>query len=194
MKRIFDFTTSLIGLIIISPILLFIALIISLGSKGGVFYKQKRVGKGNKDFYVYKFRSMIVDADKKGLLSIGKDGKDPRVTKIGYILRKYKLDELPQLLNVLKGDMSLVGPRPEVRKYVDLYNKEQMQVFNVRPGITDIASIKFRNENDLLSQSPNPEEYYIKEIMPQKLSLNLEYIKTRTFLGDIKLIFKTIFG
>jgi len=193
-KRIFDFTTSLIGLIIISPILLFIALIISLGSKGGVFYKQKRVGKGNKDFYVYKFRSMIVDADKKGLLSIGKDGKDPRVTKIGYILRKYKLDELPQLLNVLKGDMSLVGPRPEVRKYVDLYNKEQMQVFNVRPGITDIASIKFRNENDLLSQSPNPEEYYIKEIMPQKLSLNLEYIKTRTFLGDIKLIFKTIFG
>jgi Sugar transferases involved in lipopolysaccharide synthesis len=137
---------------------------------------------------------MIVDADKKGLLSIGKDGKDPRVTKIGYILRKYKLDELPQLLNVLKGDMSLVGPRPEVRKYVDLYNKEQMQVFNVRPGITDIASIKFRNENDLLSQSPNPEEYYIKEIMPQKLSLNLEYIKTRTFLGDIKLIFKTIFG
>lgn len=194
MKRIFDFTTSLIGLIIISPILLFIALFISLESKGGVFYKQKRVGKGNKDFYVYKFRSMILDADKKGLLSIGKDGKDPRVTKVGYIIRKYKLDELPQLLNVLKGDMSLVGPRPEVRKYVDLYNKEQMQVFNVRPGITDIASIKFRNENDLLSQSPNPEEYYIKEIMPQKLSLNLEYIKTRTFLGDIKLIFKTIFG
>ena len=194
MKRIFDFTTSLIGLIIISPILLFIALFISLESKGGVFYKQKRVGKGNKDFYVYKFRSMIVDADKKGLLSIGKDGKDPRVTKVGYIIRKYKLDELPQLLNVLKGDMSLVGPRPEVRKYVDLYNEEQKQVFKVRPGITDMASIKFRNENDLLSQSPNPEEYYIKEIMPQKLSLNLEYIKTRTFFGDIKLIFKTIFG
>ena len=194
MKRIFDFTTSLIGLIIISPILLFIALFISLESKGGVFYKQKRVGKGNKDFYVYKFRSMIVDADKKGLLSIGKDGKDPRVTKFGYIIRKYKLDELPQLLNVLKGDMSLVGPRPEVRKYVELYTEEQKQVFKVRPGITDIASIKFRNENDLLSQSPNPEEYYIKEIMPQKLSLNLEYIKTRTFFGDIKLIFKTIFG
>lgn len=194
MKRIFDFTTSLIGLIIISPILLFIALFISLESKGGVFYKQKRVGKGNKDFYVYKFRSMIVDADKKGLLSIGKDGKDPRVTKVGYIIRKYKLDELPQLLNVLKGDMSLVGPRPEVRKYVELYTEEQKQVFKVRPGITDIASIKFRNENDLLSQSPNPEEYYIKEIMPQKLSLNLEYIKTRTFFGDIKLIFKTIFG
>lgn len=194
MKRIFDFTTSLIGLIIISPILLFIALFISLESKGGVFYKQKRVGKGNKDFYVYKFRSMIVDADKKGLLSIGKNGKDPRVTKVGYIIRKYKLDELPQLLNVLKGDMSLVGPRPEVRKYVELYTEEQKQVFKVRPGITDIASIKFRNENDLLSQSPNPEEYYIKEIMPQKLSLNLEYIKTRTFIGDIKLIFKTIFG
>ncbi|MFA6201023.1 MAG: sugar transferase [Bacteroidales bacterium] len=194
MKRLFDFFASLLGLIILSPLFIILALFVGLGSKGGVFYKQERIGKGNQTFLLYKFRSMIIDADKKGLLSIGKDGKDPRVTKVGYFIRKYKLDELTQLLNVLKGDMSLVGPRPEVRKYVELYTEEQKQVLSVRPGITDIASIKFRNENDLLAQSSNPEEYYIKEIMPQKLALNLEYIKTRTFFGDIKLIFKTIFG
>lgn len=194
MKRLFDFFASLLGLIILSPLFIILALFVGLGSKGGVFYKQERVGKGNQNFLLYKFRSMIIDADKKGLLSIGKDGKDPRVTKVGYFIRKYKLDELTQLLNVLKGEMSLVGPRPEVRKYVELYTEEQKQVLSIRPGITDIASIKFRNENDLLAQSSNPEEYYIKEIMPQKLALNLEYIKTRTFFGDIKLIFKTIFG
>ncbi len=194
MKRLFDFFASLLGLIILSPLFIILALFVGFGSKGGVFYKQERVGKGNRTFLLYKFRSMIIDADKKGLLSIGKDGKDPRVTKVGYFIRKYKLDELTQLINVLKGDMSLVGPRPEVRKYVELYTEEQKQVLSIRPGITDIASIKFRNENDLLAQSSNPEEYYIKEIMPQKLALNLEYIKTRTFCGDIKLIFKTIFG
>lgn len=158
-----------------------------------MFYKQIRVGKGDKDFKVYKFRSMIIDADKDGLLSIGRDGRDPRVTKIGYILRRYKLDELPQLINVLKGEMSLVGPRPEVRKYVDLYNNEQKEILKYRPGITDIASISFRNENDLLAQSSNPEQYYIEEIMPQKIALSLEYIKTRTFIKDLKLILKTIF-
>ena len=194
MKRSFDFTSSLLGLILLSPIFIFVGIAISFSSNGGIFYKQKRVGKGNKDFTLYKFRSMIIGADSKGLLSVGKDGKDPRVTKIGYIIRKYKIDELPQLFNVLKGDMSLVGPRPEVRKYVDLYSEEQKQILNVRPGITDISSITFRNENDLLSQSNNPEQYYINEIMPQKISLSLNYIKTRTFFGDIKLIFKTIFG
>ncbi|HBN04480.1 MAG TPA: glycosyl transferase [Bacteroidales bacterium] len=194
MKRFFDFTSSLIGLILLSPIFIFVGIAISFSSKGGIFYKQKRVGKGNKDFTLYKFRSMIIGADSKGLLSVGKDGKDPRVTKIGYIIRKYKIDELPQLFNVLKGDMSLVGPRPEVRKYVDLYSEEQKQILNVRPGITDISSITFRNENDLLSQSNNPEQYYINEIMPQKIALSLNYIKTRTFFGDIKLIFKTILG
>lgn len=194
MKRAFDFIFSFIGLILLSPIFLIISLLIALSSKGGVFYKQTRVGKDNIDFKVYKFRSMIVDADKKGLLSIGKDGRDPRVTKIGYILRKYKLDELPQLINVLKGDMSLVGPRPEVRKYVDLYDDKQKEILKVRPGITDIASITFRNENDLLSQSLNPEDYYIQEIMPKKISLSLEYVKTRTLIKDIKLIFKTILG
>lgn len=194
MKRAFDFIFSFIGLILLSPIFLIISLLIALSSKGGVFYKQTRVGKDNIDFKVYKFRSMIVDADKKGLLSIGKDGRDPRVTKIGYILRKYKLDELPQLINVLKGDMSLVGPRPEVRKYVDLYDDKQKEILKVRPGITDIASITYRNENDLLSQNPNPEDYYIQEIMPKKISLSLEYVKTRTLIKDIKLIFKTILG
>lgn len=194
MKRAFDFILSLIGLILLSPIFLIISLLIALSSKGGVFYKQTRVGKDNIDFKVYKFRSMIVDADKKGLLSIGKDGRDPRVTKIGYILRKNKLDELPQLINVLKGDMSLVGPRPEVRKYVDLYDNKQKEILKVRPGITDIASITYRNENDLLSQNPNPEDYYIHEIMPKKISLSLEYVKTRTLIKDIKLIFKTILG
>ena len=194
MKRAFDFIFSFIGLILLSPIFLIISLLIALSSKGGVFYKQTRVGKDNIDFKVYKFRSMIVDADKKGLLSIGKDGRDPRVTKIGYILRKNKLDELPQLINVLKGNMSLVGPRPEVRKYVDLYDDNQKEILKVRPGITDIASITFKNENDLLSQSPNPEDYYIQEIMPKKISLSLEYVKTRTLIKDIKLIFKTILG
>jgi len=194
MKRVFDFILSLIGLILLSPIFLIISLLIAFSSKGGVFYKQTRVGKDNIDFKVYKFRSMIVDADKKGLLSIGKDGRDPRITKIGYILRKYKLDELPQLINVLKGDMSLVGPRPEVRKYVDLYDDNQKEILKVKPGITDIASITFRNENDLLSQNPNPEDYYIQEIMPKKISLSLEYVKTRTLIKDIKLIFKTILG
>ena len=194
MKRVFDFIFSFIGLILLSPIFLIISLLIALSSKGGVFYKQTRVGKDNIDFKVYKFRSMIVDADKKGLLSIGKDGRDPRITKIGYILRKYKLDELPQLINVLKGDMSLVGPRPEVRKYVDLYDNKQKEILKVRPGITDIASITFKNENDLLSQNPNPEDYYIQEIMPKKISLSLEYVKTRTLIKDIKLIFKTILG
>lgn len=194
MKRVFDFIFSFIGLILLSPIFLIISLLIALSSKGGVFYKQTRVGKDNIDFKVYKFRSMIVNADKKGLLSIGKDGRDPRITKIGYILRKYKLDELPQLINVLKGDMSLVGPRPEVRKYVDLYDDNQKEILKVKPGITDIASITFKNENDLLSQNPNPEDYYIQEIMPKKISLSLEYVKTRTLIKDIKLIFKTILG
>ena len=194
MKRLFDFLASLFGLIILSPIFLIIALLIGIGTRGGIFYKQTRVGKNNKDFKVYKFRSMSIDADKKGLLSVGKDGRDPRTTKIGLVIRRYKLDELPQLINVLKGEMSLVGPRPEVRKYVDLYTEQEKQVLEVRPGITDIASIMFRNENDLLSQSENPEEYYIKEIMPKKLELSLSYIKDRSFFSDINLIMRTIFG
>ena len=192
MKRLFDVVCSFFGLLVLSPLFVFLSLWVGLGSKGGVFYKQKRVGRFNKDFTLYKFRSMRVGADKKGLLTIG--GKDSRVTKAGFFIRKYKLDELPQLLNVLKGDMSFVGPRPEVRKYVDMYTERQLKVLDVRPGITDLASIKYRNENDLLATADNPEQYYIDFVMQDKLALNLQYIETRTFLGDIKLMFSTIFG
>src|SRR5574344_822708 len=165
MKRFFDFTSSLLGLILLSPIFIFVGIAISFSSNGGIFYKQKRVGKGNKDFSLYKFRSMIIGADSKGLLSVGKDGKDPRVTKIGYILRKYKIDELPQLFNVLIGDMSLVGPRPEVRKYVNFYSKEQRKVLSVRPGITDYASINYIDENSILGEATDPDKIYIEKII-----------------------------
>ena len=192
MKRLFDITASFFGIIILSPLFIFISLWVGLSSKGGVFYKQIRVGKNNKDFKLYKFRSMRVNSDKQGLLTVG--SKDSRITKAGYFIRKYKIDELPQLFNVLKGDMSFVGPRPEVRRYVDLYSEEQMKVLSVRPGITDPASIKYRNENDILSSQSNPEQYYIQHIMPDKLKINIDYINTRTFIKDIKIIFQTIFG
>ena len=192
MKRLFDITASFFGILILSPLLIFISLWVGLSSKGGVFYKQIRVGKNNKDFKLYKFRSMRVNSDKQGLLTVG--SKDSRITKGGYFIRKYKIDELPQLFNVLKGDMSFVGPRPEVRRYVDLYSEEQMKVLSVRPGITDPASIKYRNENDILSSASNPEQYYIQHIMPDKLKINIDYINTRTFIKDSKIIFQTIFG
>ncbi|MDR0971866.1 MAG: sugar transferase [Bacteroidales bacterium] len=193
MKRLFDFVFSLLGLIILSPFLIIISLIVGLTSSGGVFYKQERIGRKGRGFVLYKFRSMLFGADKKGLLSYGRGGRDNRVTSIGFFLRKYKLDELPQLLNVIKGDMSFVGPRPEVEKYVSLYSEAQKKVLNVRPGITDPASIYFRNENDVLSYSDNPEQYYIEEIMPKKIEMSLNYINCRTFCSDIKVIFKTIF-
>jgi lipopolysaccharide/colanic/teichoic acid biosynthesis glycosyltransferase len=167
-----------------------ISILIFFNSGFKVFYFQNRVGQGGKDFKLFKFRTMHPDADKKGLLTIG--GRDPRVTPIGYYLRKYKLDELPQLLNVLIGNMSLVGPRPEVRKYVEMYNLEQQGVLSVKPGITDYASIVFSNENELLSQADDPEYFYINEILPQKLRLNLQYIKDQSFFTDVKIIFKTI--
>ena len=159
-------------------------------SKGPVIYKQTRVGKNGKDFSVLKFRSMKQDSESKGLLTVG--GNDPRITKTGYFIRKYKLDELPQLINVLKGDMSFVGPRPEVRKYVLLYDEVQKKVLDVNPGITDVASIKYRNENEMLEGSDDPESFYIKEIMPVKLKMNLEYINDRSFFKDIKVILNTL--
>lgn len=192
MKRLFDIVCSFFGLVILSPLFIFLSLWVGLSSRGGVFYKQQRVGLNGRDFTLYKFRSMVTGSDKKGLLTVG--GKDSRITKAGYFIRKYKLDELPQLFNVLKGDMSFVGPRPEVRKYVDMYSEEQRRVLSVRPGITDIASMKYRNENDLLAKAENPEQYYIDVIMPDKLALNLNYIDTRNFFRDIKLIFRTIAG
>ncbi|MDM1450405.1 sugar transferase [Myroides odoratimimus] len=189
MKRLFDIISSGIGLIFLSPIFLFLAIWIKIDSQGPVFYKQVRVGKDGKDFKIFKFRSMRQGSDKKGLITVG--GRDPRVTNSGYYIRKYKLDEFPQLINVFVGDMSVVGPRPEVRKYVDLYNEEQLRVLSVRPGITDIASIKYRNENELLEKAADPNKTYIEEIMPDKLKYNLEYIDKASFVYDIKLIFMT---
>lgn len=189
LKRLFDIISSAIGLILLSPVFLFVFIWIKLDSKGPVFYKQVRVGKNGKDFKILKFRSMRQNADKGSLITIG--GRDPRVTRSGYYIRKYKLDELPQLINVLKGDMSIVGPRPEVRRYVDLYTKEQLRVLTVKPGITDIASIKYRNENEILEKAEDPNKVYIETIMPDKLKYNLEYIDKQSFLFDIKLIIKT---
>ena len=189
MKRIFDIVASGCGLLVLSPLFLIVAIWIKLDSRGPVFYKQVRVGRYGNDFKLFKFRSMRVGSDKKGLITIG--GHDPRVTRSGYFIRKYKLDELPQLINVFIGDMSLVGPRPEVRKYVDLYTKEQLHVLDVRPGITDLASIRYRNENEILETVENPEQYYIDVIMQDKLRINLEYVYNHSFLYDIKLIFKT---
>lgn len=189
MKRLFDILASGIGILVLSPIFLVIAVWIKLDSKGPVFYRQVRVGKDNKDFRIFKFRSMRVGADKGSLVTIG--GRDPRITRSGYIIRKLKLDELPQLINVFVGDMSLVGPRPEVRHYVNYWTPEQMHVLDVRPGITDPASIKFRNENELMEQAEDPEDYYINVIMQEKLKLYLDYVEHHSFWGDIGLIFKT---
>ena len=166
-----------------------LAIWIKIDSEGPVFYRQVRVGKGNRDFRLFKFRSMRVGSDRKGLITVG--GRDPRVTRSGYYIRKYKLDELPQIINVFTGDMSLVGPRPEVRKYVDLYTPEQMHVLDVRPGITDPASIRYRNENELLAQVEDPDRYYVEVIMQDKLQLNLEYVEKQSFRFDLQLIFKT---
>lgn len=190
LKRSFDIVVSFIGLVLISPLLLLIALLILLDDGFPVFYLQKRVGLHNKDFTIYKFRTMRVGADKKGLLTVG--DKDPRVTRVGYYLRKYKLDELPQLFNVLVGDMSMVGPRPEVRKYVEMYSEEQKRVLNVKPGITDYASIAFISENEMLAQANNPEELYVKHVMPEKLKLNLAYIQRQSFYEDLKILIMTL--
>ena len=173
----------------LSPLFLLLAVWIKLDSAGPVFYRQTRVGRYNRDFRLYKFRSMRVGADRQGLITVG--GHDPRITQSGYFIRKYKLDELPQLINVFIGDMSLVGPRPEVRKYVDMYTPEQLHVLDVRPGITDMASIRYRNENELLAQATDPDKYYIEVIMPDKLRINLEYVARHSFWFDITLIFKT---
>lgn len=191
MKRLFDIVASGLGLIFLSPLFIILAIWIKIDSKGPIFYRQVRVGYKNKDFRIFKFRSMRVGADKGSLVTIG--GRDPRVTKSGYWIRKFKLDELPQLINVFLGDMSLVGPRPEVRHYVDYWTPEQMHVLDVRPGITDPASIKFRNENELMEKAEDPEKYYIEIIMQEKIKLYLEYVEKQSFLYDIGLIFKTFF-
>ena len=190
MKRLFDIVASGFGLIILSPIFLILAVWIKLDSPGPVFFRQVRVGRYNKDFRIFKFRSMRMGSDSGSLVTIG--ARDPRVTNSGFFIRKFKLDELPQLINVFIGDMSLVGPRPEVRHYVDYWTPEQMRVLDVRPGMTDPASIKFRNENELMETAEDPESYYINDLMQEKLKLYLEYVDSRSFWGDIGLIFKTV--
>jgi lipopolysaccharide/colanic/teichoic acid biosynthesis glycosyltransferase len=191
LKRLFDVLVSLTGILILMPILMGVAICIKLDSAGPMLFKQTRIGQLGHEFKIYKFRTMVVDAERVGQqITIG---YDRRITKVGWWLRKFKLDELPQLFNVLQGDMSLVGPRPEVPRYVDIYTPEQRQVLQVRPGITDPASIAFRNESDLLGQASDPETFYIQEIMPKKLELNLSYLKSQSLISDIQIIFSTLF-
>lgn len=190
--RAIDFCLAAIGLLFLSPVFAVIGVLIKINSKGPVFFKQQRVGKGDKNFYIYKFRTMRNDADRFGALTVGSN--DHRITSIGYYLRKYKFDEFPQLINVVKGEMSLVGPRPEIRRYVDLYSAEQRKVLSVRPGITDFASIKYRNESDTLKNAQNPEAFYIEEIMPEKIELSKYYIDNRSISCYFNIIIKTFTG
>ena len=188
-KRLFDLFFSALGLMVLAPVLLVLASLVWLEDRGPVFYRQVRVGWQGKPFRIWKFRSMVLNADQIGLpLTVG---RDPRITRIGMVLRGSKLDELPQLINVLVGEMSFVGPRPEVQKYVDLYSNEQRRVLDLRPGITDLASIRYRSEAELLYASSNPEQTYITQIMPEKIRLNLEYAQNSSVIADVGVIVKT---
>lgn len=191
-KRSFDFSVSLIGLVMLSPFFVVIGILIKVDSSGPVFYLQERIGKNKIPFRLFKFRTMHVHSDKLTAITVG--ARDPRITALGFYLRKFKLDELPQLINVVNGSMSLVGPRPELKKFTDLYSIEQQHVLSVSPGITDFASIAFRNENEMLEGKEDPIKYYIREIMPQKLTINLQYIREQSFFLDLKIILQTIFS
>ena len=190
MTRIFDILLATLGLVILSPLLIFVYVAIVLESRGGGFYRHQRTGRYGKPFRLIKFRSMYVNADKHGLITVG--GHDNRITRVGYYIRKYKIDELPQLINVVKGDMSIVGPRPEVKKYTDLYTEEQRKILDIRPGITDYASIKYVDENEILGTSDNPERTYIEHIMPDKIKLNMIYISQNGIKEYFKIIFLTL--
>lgn len=190
LKRCFDVVFALLGLLILAPILVLIAIIIKIDSKGPILFVQGRVGKHNIDFDIYKFRTMRIQSETKGLLTLG--NHDSRITKVGYVLRRYKIDEFPQLFNILKGDMSFVGPRPELRYYVNFYTEDDMKIFAVRPGITGLASLKYRNEVELLKAAEDPEVFFIHTIIPDKLKYNKTYIKNQSFLFDLKLIGLTI--
>lgn len=190
-KRIFDVFFSFLGLLVLFPVWFVIAILIKIDSKGPVFFIQPRVGLNNQDFNIYKFRTMQMESEKRGLLTLG--NKDNRITPVGYFLRRYKIDEFPQLINVLIGDMSFVGPRPELRKYVNHYPQEDLIVLSVKPGITGLASIKFRNEVELLKTAKDPEAYFISSIIPEKLKLNKQYLKNKSFWFDLKLISITIY-
>jgi lipopolysaccharide/colanic/teichoic acid biosynthesis glycosyltransferase len=188
-KRLLDILSSLMVLIVLLPFLLVIAILILSDSKGGIFYKQERIGKNQKPFYLYKFRSMRPESDKGSKITIG---SDPRITKIGAFIRQFKIDELPQLINIVKGEMSVVGPRPEVKQYVQLYTEKQLRVLTVKPGLTDFASIQFFNEQEILGKAEDPQKKYIEEVMPQKLELNLHYIEQASFKTDVTVIFRTL--
>ena len=191
MKRLFDIFFSLIGLLILLPLFAVVGILIKIDSTGPVFFRQARIGRNFERFAIFKFRTMVVDAEEKGLSITSR--MDNRVTKVGKILRKVKMDELPQLINVLKGDMSLVGPRPEVEKYVELYKKDYSEILKVRPGITDVSSILYRDEEGVLGDQADPESYYLTVVLPQKIRLSQDYLKQRSFSHDVKLILKTLF-
>lgn len=189
MKRVFDFLVSFIILVCFLPFGLLLAIFIALESRGGVFYRQERIGKNEVPFKLWKFRTMRKDSDKLGKLTVGM--RDPRITRVGYFIRKSKLDEFPQFLNVFVGQMSIVGPRPEVKEYVDIYNEDQRQILKVKPGITDFASLEYFNENELLGKSSDPKKTYIEEIMPAKIELNKKYIQNPGLGTDIKIMWRT---
>ncbi|MBC8435992.1 MAG: sugar transferase [Bacteroidetes bacterium] len=190
MVRFFDIIFSLLGLVLAFPLMLIIPVLILVDSRGGIFFRQTRVGKNGKDFRLIKFRTMVTDAEQKGGLTVGT--RDGRITRIGYSLRKYKLDEIPQLINVLTGDMSMVGPRPEIRKYVEMYSDEQKKVLSVRPGMTDYASIEYINENEILGKSAEPEKTYIQDVMPAKIKLNMRFIDNPTIRNYFAILLKTM--
>jgi lipopolysaccharide/colanic/teichoic acid biosynthesis glycosyltransferase len=187
--RFFDLFFALLGMLVLSPFFLITSLIIVSDSRGGVFYRQVRVGKGGKPFRLYKFRSMHTGADRKGMITVG--GRDPRITRVGGLLRKYKLDELPQLINVLRGEMSLVGPRPEVPRYVEMYSGGQRKVLEVKPGITDNASVEYADENELLGKAKDPEKEYVEVVMPRKIELNMHYINNPGLGNYFRILFRT---
>ncbi len=192
-KRAFDLLWTVPGLILLSPLFLFIAAAIKWNDRGPVLFRQERVGQGGRPFRICKFRTMVVNAEQIGAsLTVG--DRDPRITTVGYWLRRYKLDELPQLVNVVRGEMSLVGPRPEVPRYVALYDPQQQAVLALRPGITDPASIKYRNESEILAQCEDPEETYVRQIMPDKIGINLAYARQATRWSDLRVILTTLFG
>lgn len=189
-KRLFDIVSSASALLILSPVLLVLAVIVAVTSPGGAFFRQVRVGRGGREFRLLKFRTMRPGSEAGGQITVG--GRDPRITGIGHFLRKSKMDELPQLINVLRGDMSIVGPRPEVPRYVAMYTPEQREVLSVRPGITSAASIAYIDENELLGRSSDPERTYVEEVMPAKLALDLAYVHDRSFGKDLRIIFRTL--
>ena len=191
-KRSFDLLFASVGLIILSPMVVCIAIVIKLDSPGPVFFRQERVGQFGRPFRIYKFRTMVTDAERLGAQVT--TGDDPRITDLGRFLRKYKIDELPQLINVIIGDMSLVGPRPEVPRYVEAFHEDYKDILTVKPGITDFASLEYKDENELLKSAENPEEQYLKEILPAKIAYYRKYLREQSIATDIKLIFKTLWG